>query len=178
MSEYFVTHFINNAIPAGTRVESWPVHFSVIHPFLINPPASEDLVLKTMQRDGQALGPLQFEPERSLGAGALVIIPGETALFGPEDEPESKKQGVVLGESSEKLGALHRRLMESLGEIGCRFIGLNPNWSGANYNPHVTTKYGLTLTQPFIATTISLARKDDRGKVVVGTVDMYNQTIS
>jgi len=178
MSEYFVTHFINNAIPAGTRVEGWPMHLTVVPPFLIDAPASEALVLDTMRHDGQAIGPLQFEPAHSLGSGALIIVPGDIDLFGPEDEPESMIKAVKLGGSSEKLSGLHCRLLESLGALGCRFIDLNPNWSGANYNPHVTMKSGRTLGEPFIATTISLARKDDRGKVVVGTVDMYNQTLS
>lgn len=175
--EYFITHFIDGDIPAGTRIEKWPMHLTVVPPFSIDAPANEDSVLHTIESEGQAVGPIKLRPQGVINPGAFILVPGEVERFGPEEKPEEMIDAVTIVDPTEKIQLLHSRLLSAIGEVGCHFINLNPEWSGKNYSPHVTMKSGRRLNRPFIITTLSLGRKDSDGKTIVGTVDMYNQSV-
>ena len=153
------------------------MHFTVVPPFRINPPSSEQVVVERMAIEGRAIGPIDLSADTSIGTGTLLLAPGEIDRFGPEDKPAEMIEAVKLLDPTQKLHRLHRRMLKSLVTLGCEYIDLNPEWSGRNYNPHVTMKSGKKLERPFVATTLSLARKDDKGKRIVATVDMYNQTV-
>lgn len=175
--EYFITHFIDSDVPIGARLEKWPMHFTVIPPFVINEPSNEEAVVDLMAREGRAIGPIDLSADSSIGAGTLILVPGEIDRFGPEDKPEEMIEAVKLNDPTTKLHRLHRQLLKSLVTINCEYTNLNPEWSGRNYNPHVTLKSGRRLERPFVATTLSLSKKDSDGKSIVATVDMYNQIV-
>ena len=175
-AEYFITHFIDSDTPTRTRLEKWPMHFTVIPPFVINEPSNEEMVVDLMAREGRAIGPIDLSADSSIDAGVLILVPGKVDKFGPEEKPDEMIEAVKLNDPTTKLYRLHRQLLKSLVTIHCEYTNLNPEWSGKNYNPHVTLKSGRKLAWPFVATTLSLSKKDAEGKSVVATVDMYNQT--
>jgi hypothetical protein len=172
-----MSHFFDTTIPSGTHLEKWPMHLTVIPPFRIQRPVHEGTVIEIMTEQGQAIGPIELSTGGSIGAGALVLVPGESRTFGPPEDPSEQTEAVKIVDPSEKLLLLHKQLLRSLVDIDCDFIDLRPEWSGDNYNPHVTLKSGVKISWPFVIPTLALAKKDHTGKSVVATVDMYNQTV-
>jgi 2'-5' RNA ligase superfamily len=157
--EYFITHFTDSDVPTGTRLESWPIHFTVVPPFIIHEPSTEERVLELMLKEGRE-------------TVAIPLFPGKIEKFGPEDKPEEMFDAIKINDPTLKLHRLHSRLLRQLVTINCEFKNLNPAWSGDNYNPHISLKGRQAPEKPFVVTTLSLTKKDDEGKSVVATVDI------
>lgn len=172
--EYTVAHFIDTPIPSGTQVDAWPLHMTVISPFIITEKSREADVLERIKQAGQEIGPLRLLNGGIIAPGAVPLVPAERDFYGEARDIEVVK----IEDPSDQLVNLHKNLLVSLGRLGCGFLGLNPQWSGDNYHPHATTKSGVTLDHPFFMTTLSLNKKSGKKKTVVGTVDLYHQRLA
>lgn len=165
---YYISHTVGQRHVPGTRFERWPLHMTVVPPFSLNKGVVESDVLNIMADAGRTIGPIQLQYGQ-LSSGIIPLEIGNFVMFGPENtEP-----AVEVLDPSGKLGELHNALLKELGRT-CLFTGLNPEWSGDNYHPHSTTKSGSVLDRGFICTSLTLHKKDERGKLIVDTVDLVD----
>lgn len=166
-SEFFISHIIDKIPTPGEILERWPLHLTVVPPFEIFSELSEDTILEHIAQNGRTLGEIKLG-YGTIRSGTIPIEVGNKAMFGEsEDIPV-----IEILDPSNKLHELHCALLKDLGKIGCKFLNLNPEWTGINYSPHVTMKSGKELDRPFFCTTLTLCKKDKDGKTIVDTVKL------
>lgn len=165
--EFFISHIIDDTLPDNSIVERWPLHLTVIPPFQIPSEISENVILEQIAQNGQNLGKIKLN-YGLIQSGSIPIEVGHKALFGENNDIPV----VEILDPSNKLHELHCALLKSLGEIGCRFLNLNPEWTGVNYSPHTTMKSGKELKHPFFCNNLTLCKKDKGVKTIIDTVDL------
>lgn len=165
ITEFFISHTIDEEFPPGAKFEHWPLHMTVVPPFEISSVASTDMVLESMSKNGRKLSPIELG-YGVIRSGAIPIEIGRKAMYGDDyDIPV-----VEILDPSNKLHELHSMLINDIGRVGCRFLNINFAWAGENYSPHATMKSGKELDRPFICTSLTLHKKEDEVKSIVDTV--------
>jgi len=165
--EYFISHIINKTILENTIVDKWPMHLTIVPPFIIPDSIDNKIILEQAKYIGQNLGIIKLG-YGAIRSGAIPIEIGNESMYGDNfDVPV-----VEIIDPSGKLHLLHSQLMLALQNLGCIYINPNPNWIYKNYSPHVTTKSGNKLDRPFFCTTLSLNQKTEKVKTVQNTIDI------
>jgi 2'-5' RNA ligase len=141
---------------ARFAVESWPLHITVVAPFLTD---ADPAVIGEMLAAATSTCP------------EFTVIAGEDELFGRKNTIP-----VTIIRDSEPLTSLRRKLVQAL-----RPIAASPGeaaFTGAEFRAHVTMKNGrrvqvddaLTLTQ--LALVDMAPRADPSGRTVLATIDL------
>lgn len=167
--EFSIVHTIGPPLPDNTIVKKWPLHMTIIPPFELEKQTTITDITELIKHIGSTIGPIKLA-YGELRSGAIPLEVGGGVSYGPENDIPA----VEVQDPSNKLHELHNELLSSLGELGIRDSFFNPDWSGANYHPHATTKSGDILDRPFFCTTASLFKKTPRQKRILTTIDLVN----
>jgi hypothetical protein len=52
LSEYFISHIINEEFAPGTKFDRWPLHMTIVTPFEIPAIANTDIILESISKIG------------------------------------------------------------------------------------------------------------------------------
>lgn len=152
--------FENNS--SGTTLEEWPLHFTVT-PFF------------TLESMSQA-DALDLITDITAGSGAIFIEPGETAMYGPNNDiPVTKILDQDSADGTGELARLHNSLIRGLGEYGCKFTDLT--YALRNYSPHISHKSSLRVPETTyrvnsISVATKLPKEIQRNKVILKRIDL------
>lgn len=141
------------AVGVRFSVADWPLHITVLPPFLTAVPAAEI---------DQVMAATAAEQE------SFTAVAGEDALFGRRHDVP-----VTLVVHNERLIAVHRALVDAVRPFAARPD--EPAFTGGGFRPHITVKNGrrvnegdlLSLTQ--LALVDMLPRASAQGRTVLST---------
>lgn len=129
-----------NPLPSAFR--DWPLHITLIPPWIEMESKDIDEAQRLLQRIAQAYLPLE-------------VTGVEEALFG------ASKNIPVTRVESEDLHSIHNKLLESFTSMQASDQHFNHMWVGDDYNPHVTHQGENTLAvgETFTLDSLSLIER-------------------
>lgn len=123
VSTYMMMHDLEG-FRTGSLNSEWPMHFTVVPFFTVEPENSEAV--------HEAVSDVVSHAKQ------FHVSLGEIAMFGPENNIP-----VIKLELINELKDLHHRLMRGVGDAGGQFI--DTTYANQNYAPHITLKAGKRL---------------------------------
>jgi hypothetical protein len=166
-TEFFISHIIDKIPPSKKSFEHWPLHMTVVPPFILSADIDESAVFESIAQNGQKLGAIELR-YGTLKPGFIPIEIGNEAMFGEYNNIPV----VEILDPSGELHKLHSLLIKDLGRIGCNFLNFNPLWNGRYYSPHVAIRGGKKPSLPFFCTTLTLCKKEEDEKSIVKTINL------
>lgn len=102
----------------GVRLDRWPVHLTIVPPFMRGCGTTEDEVIRAVD-------------DVSSGCMAIEVRPGPVSYYGYDNSIPV----VEIEDTHSGLHTLRSRLVSTLGGIGCRFPGL---YEFGDFSPHIS----------------------------------------